>query len=113
MNEVLHPREVCIADGRHSVLPPHVVAQAFAAPVAHVERRIGDDEVGLQVFVQIAMKAVGVFPGRRAVELVAIDEPKITSPDQVKIKAGRRQYDSFPPVDLTPRGVQHDTGAPK
>jgi zinc protease len=30
-------------------------------------------------------------------------------PDAVKIKAGSRTYDSFPPVDLTPRGVQHDT----
>ena len=30
-------------------------------------------------------------------------------PDAVKIKTGKRTYDSFPPVDLTPRGVQHDT----
>jgi len=29
-------------------------------------------------------------------------------PDAVKTKAGKRTYDSFPPVDLTPRGVQHD-----
>jgi hypothetical protein len=29
-------------------------------------------------------------------------------PDSVKIKTGKRTYDSFPPVDLTPRGVQHD-----
>ena len=33
------------------------------------------------------MKAVGVFPGRRAVELVSIEEPGITSPDEVKIRA--------------------------
>jgi len=32
------------------------------------------------------------------------------NPDAVKVKTGRREYDSFPPVDLTPRGVQHDTG---
>lgn len=32
-------------------------------------------------------------------------------PDAVKIKTGRRDYKSFPPVDLTPRGVQHDSGA--
>jgi zinc protease len=32
------------------------------------------------------------------------------APEQVKVKAGRREYDSFAPVDLTPRGVQHDTG---
>jgi predicted Zn-dependent peptidase len=30
------------------------------------------------------------------------------NPDGVRIKPGLRTYDSFPPVDLTPRGVQHD-----
>jgi zinc protease len=30
------------------------------------------------------------------------------APDTVKIEPGTRTYDSFPPVDLTPRGVQHD-----
>jgi zinc protease len=32
------------------------------------------------------------------------------APEVVTVKAGRREYASFPPVDLTPRGVQHDTG---
>jgi len=32
------------------------------------------------------MKAVGVFPQRRTVELVSFDEPNITSPEQVKIR---------------------------
>jgi hypothetical protein len=27
----------------------------------------------------------------------------------VKIPTGVRTYDSFPPVDLTPKGVKHDT----
>ena len=31
------------------------------------------------------------------------------NPDGVSIKPGVRTYDTFPPVDLTPRGVQHDT----
>ncbi len=31
-------------------------------------------------------------------------------PDAVKIKPGVRRYSSFPPVELTPRGIQHDTG---
>jgi zinc protease len=31
-------------------------------------------------------------------------------PDKVKIKEGTRTYPTFPTVDLTPRGVQHDTG---
>jgi predicted Zn-dependent peptidase len=30
-------------------------------------------------------------------------------PDAVKVKTGVRTYDSFPPVDLTPKGVKHDT----
>ncbi|MGH7213953.1 MAG: M16 family metallopeptidase [Tepidisphaeraceae bacterium] len=32
------------------------------------------------------------------------------APDLVKVQPGVREYDDFPPVDLTPRGVQHDTG---
>ena len=35
------------------------------------------------------------------------------APELVKVKAGVRHYDKFPPVDLTPRGVQHDTGGGK
>ena len=31
-------------------------------------------------------------------------------PEKVKIKEGPRTYPTFPIVDLTPRGVQHDTG---
>jgi hypothetical protein len=27
----------------------------------------------------------------------------------IKVKEGERSYASFPPVDLTPRGVQHDS----
>ena len=40
--------------------------------------------------------------------VVTISTPK---PDVVNIKSGVRTYDAFPAVDLTPRGVQHDTGA--
>ena len=34
-------------------------------------------------------------------------------PAAVTVKAGTRTYSSFPPVDLTPRGVQHATGVVK
>ena len=34
VDDVLHPGEVGVADGRHAELPAHVVAQALAAPVA-------------------------------------------------------------------------------
>jgi len=33
------------------------------------------------------------------------------NPEKVEIAAGPYGYDSFPPIDLTPRGVQHDVGA--
>ena len=42
--------------------------------------------------------------------VVTISTP---SPQKVKAQAGRREYTSFAPVDLTPRGVQHDTGGAK
>ena len=42
--------------------------------------------------------------------IVTISTPK---PDVVNIKAGVRTYESFPAVDLTPRGVQHDVGQQK
>jgi zinc protease len=32
------------------------------------------------------------------------------NPELVTVKAGERRYPTFPKVDLTPRGVQHDTG---
>ena len=31
------------------------------------------------------------------------------NPDLVEIEPGTRQYEQLPPVDLTPKGVEHDT----
>ena len=42
MNEMLHPGVVSVAYWGHSVPPAHVVAQAVTAPIAHVERRVGE-----------------------------------------------------------------------
>ncbi len=39
--------------------------------------------------------------------VVTVSTPQ---PQLVKIQAGERTYSSFPPVELTPRGVQHDVG---
>jgi zinc protease len=39
--------------------------------------------------------------------IITISTPR---PDLVQIKPGVRTYTSFPPVDLAPKGVQHDTG---
>ena len=60
MDDVLHPGEVGVAGGRHAVLPALVLAQTLAAPIAHVERRIGEDEVGLQVRVAVVVEGVAV-----------------------------------------------------
>ncbi len=61
MNEMLHPGVIGVAGGRHAELPAGVFAQTVAAPVAHVEGRIGQDVIGLEVFVQVALEAVGGF----------------------------------------------------
>jgi hypothetical protein len=39
--------------------------------------------------------------------VVTISTP---NPELVKTKPGVRTYSSFPPVDLAPKGVQHDVG---
>jgi zinc protease len=43
---------------------------------------------------------------RNCVIAVSTDKPEL-----VKAKAGTREYKSFPPVDLTPKGVQHDSNS--
>jgi zinc protease len=39
--------------------------------------------------------------------VVTVSTPR---PELVKIPTGERKYESFPPVELTPKGVQHDAG---
>lgn len=34
------------------------------------------------------------------------------APERVTVKPGRREFASFPEVDLTPKGVEHDAGGP-
>ena len=85
---MLHPGEVGVARRRRAVLPALVLAQALAAPVAHVEGGIGEDEVGLQVGVAVVVEGVAVRdlavdaadrevhlgePPGRVVRLLAVD----------------------------------------
>ncbi len=90
VDEVLNPGVVGVADGRGAILPAGILAEPLAAPIARVEGRVGEDVVGLQVLVQVAVEAVGVLgaevgfdaangevhrgepPGRR-VGLLAVD----------------------------------------
>ena len=46
---MLHPGKVGVAGRRNAVFPSAVACQLFAAPVAVVKRRVGEDEVRFQV----------------------------------------------------------------
>jgi predicted Zn-dependent peptidase len=50
-----------------------------------------------------AVKAIARQRLTRCVVTISTPAPEI-----VKVKTGKRTYNNFPPVDLTPRGVQHD-----
>jgi zinc protease len=62
------------------------------------------------------VKAVSL-PDVREVSRARLTQCVVTvstpDPEAVSVKKGRREYRSFPPVDLTPRGVQHDAGGAK
>src|SRR2546430_8922041 len=59
MDEVLHPGEVGVAARRKAELPARVVV--FAEPVRVVERRIGEDEVGAEIGMEIAPEGAGLL----------------------------------------------------
>jgi hypothetical protein len=63
---VLHPCEVGVVGGRDAELPAFVVAQVFAAPVFHIERRIGKDVVRSEVGEAVVLERVALF--NRAVD---------------------------------------------
>src|SRR5689334_18677588 len=58
MDEVLHPREVCVTHRRNAVLPALTRAQPLTAPIAVVEGRVGKDEVSLETRMQVLVEAV-------------------------------------------------------
>jgi len=60
VEEVLHPGVIGIACWWRAVDPALVVLQQFAAPVAVVERRVGEDVIGLQVRMLVVVRAVAV-----------------------------------------------------
>ena len=57
---MLNPCEISVVDRRHPEFPANVLPQVFAAPIAHVERRVGENEIGLEVGMQIRPEAIGV-----------------------------------------------------
>ena len=68
MDEVLDPGVVGVVHRRDAVFPAGVFPKAFAAPVAHVEGRIGEDEIGAQVFVQVVVKTVRMLTAKVSVQ---------------------------------------------
>ena len=60
VDEVLHPGEVGVA-ARRQRRTSSARRRRLRDPVAVVERRIGEDEVGLQVGMEIALEGVGVL----------------------------------------------------
>lgn len=62
VDEMLQPGEIGVARRRRAVLPACVAAQLLAAPVADVERRIGDDEIGFEVLVRVVQERAFVVP---------------------------------------------------
>lgn len=60
MNEMLYPSVIGIVYRGDAVLPSPILTKALPSPVAHVEGRIGKDEVRLQVFMHVIVEAVGI-----------------------------------------------------
>ena len=58
VDDVLHPGEGGVARWRCAVLPALVVTEELAAPVAHVEGRVGEDIVGLEIGVAVVVEGV-------------------------------------------------------
>src|SRR4051794_22480413 len=69
MDKVLDPAKVRIASRRDTELPADVVAELLTAPVADVERRIGEDVIGLEVGQPIGVERVALIdPGLDAAD---------------------------------------------
>jgi hypothetical protein len=57
---MLHPGEIGVAGGRHTIHPALVVLQQIPAPVTVVERWVGENIIGLEVRVPIVVERVTV-----------------------------------------------------
>ena len=61
VDHVLNPREVGVAFRRDAVGPPRVIQQFLPAPRMVIEGRIGENEIGLEIRVQIVCEGVRVM----------------------------------------------------
>src|SRR3990172_5779024 len=62
MNEMLHPRKVCISSGRNSEFPSYVIPQEFPFPVAVIKRRIRKDKIRFQLLMCVIQETSFVVP---------------------------------------------------
>lgn len=60
MEEVLDPGVVGVTGRWEAVDPALVLAQAVAAPIGHVERRVGEDVIGFEIGMEVLMEGIGV-----------------------------------------------------
>ena len=58
MDKVLNPSVIGVVHRRNTVFPAGVFPHALPTPVAHIKGWIGENEIGLEVCVQVVMKAV-------------------------------------------------------
>jgi len=128
VDDVLNPREVGVAVRRGSVLPAHVVREFVGAPVAEVEGRIGQHEVGLERRVAVVEEGVGVvlpqvgldapdgevhlrhLP-RRGVRILAVNRD-VVDVARVALDEARRLHEhpartAAGVIDTPPEGLQH------
>ena len=59
---MLNPGKIGITRRRNAIFPPAVTCQLFAAPVAVVKRRIGEDIIRFEVRVGIVQKRSFLIP---------------------------------------------------
>src|SRR5579875_4186291 len=57
-NNVLNPGEVGVPGGRRAILPALIFSQAVAAPTLHVERRIGQNVIRLEVWEAVVVETI-------------------------------------------------------
>ena len=61
VDEVLDPGVVGVAGGGDAVHPARVVSQAITTPIGHVEGGVGEDVIGFEVRMEVAVEGIGVF----------------------------------------------------
>ena len=65
-DHVLEPGKVCIAGRRRAVLPAYIIQKFVLSPAGHIERRIGHDEIRLELGMTVVKEGVRIEFARSA-----------------------------------------------